>query len=186
MAYAPPAPMDDDGEIEKANTDLETKDRTARQNAAVAMRIAGANYSEIARTLDYVSPTQARQAVERALAATVGHESRDQLRFIEARRLERLLRSVWPKATEETIVENGKDVPNPDHLPYVRTALAIIDRHARLYGLDAPQEMIVYNPAGAEIEAWVAKMARQVHGEMPEEFDIIEGQTIENPIGDDT
>lgn len=166
-----------EGELEKANSDLDIKDRKARMQAAVAMRVAGANYSDIARTLEYPTTTLARQAVERALAASVGEESREQLRFLEGRRLERLLRSLWGKATDED---------NEDHLAYVRTALAVIDRHARLYGADAPQEMIVYNPAGIEIEAWVANMARQVHGELPEEFDIIEGHAIDDPIGDDS
>lgn len=186
MAYKELEPLSEEA-LAKANADLEAKDRVARQQAAVAMRVAGAAYSEIARTLEYPSVTAARQAVERALAASVGEEGREQLRFIEGRRLERLLRSVWGRATSEDVEVDGKKVPNPDHLAYVRTALAIIDRHARLYGADAPQEMIVYNPAGIEIEAWVANMARQVQGELPEEYDIIEGQTIDdNPVGDDS
>ena len=172
-------------ELASANKDLNEKDRTARANAAVAMRIAGATYSDIARTLEYASATHARQAVERSLAATAGAEGRDQMRFIEARRLERILRSLWPKATSDQIEKDGKVYDNPDHLAYARTAIAVIDRHARLYGLDAPQEMVVYNPSGAELEAWVAKMARQVHGELPEEYDIIEGHTLDDPVGDE-
>lgn len=170
------ARMGDEDDPEKNNADLELKDRQTRQGAAVAMRIAGATYSEIARALNYPTATQARQAVERALADSVGTESREQLRFLEGRRLERLLRSLWNRATDEE---------DPEHITYVRTALAVIDRHARLYGADAPQEMVVYNPSGIEIEAWVANMVRQVHGEMPEEFDIIEGEvTDDTPIGD--
>lgn len=170
MAYAL-KPTSEDAE---PNTDLVARDRSHRQEAAVAMRIAGAHYSEIARALEYPNASQARTAVERALATSVGVEGKEQLRFIEARRLERLLRSLWAKATDD------KD---ESHLAYARTALAVIDRHARLYGLDAPQEMVVYTPAASEIEAWVAKMARQVHGEMPEEYDIITGYVAEQ-VGD--
>lgn len=181
------APPLSEAELAKANTDLDAPDRTARGNAAVAMRIAGATYTDIARTLEYTSPTHARQAVERSLAASAGEEGRDQMRFLEARRLERILRGLWPKATSDKIIgKNGQEFDNPDHLAYARTAIAVIDRHARLYGLDAPQEMIVYNPSGAELEAWVANMSRQVHGELPEEYDIIEGHAIDNPIGDDS
>lgn len=176
MAYAPPDLLDPDDDPEKANKDLEAKDRKSRQEAAVALRIAGATYSEIARTLEYASPSLARQAVERTLAQSAGDESRDQLRFIEARRLERLLRSLWSKATDEQ---------DDEHLAAVRTAIAVIDRHARLYGLDAPQEMVVYTPAAQELEAWVAKMARQVHGELPQEHDIIEGAIVHDTTGDE-
>jgi hypothetical protein len=174
-----------EAELEKANADLDAPDRVARGNAAVAMRIAGATYTDIARTLEYTSPTHARQAVERSLAASAGTEGREQMRFLEARRLERILRGLWTKATSDTIMVKGQEVDNPDHLAYARTAIAVIDRHARLYGLDAPQEMVIYNPSGAELEAWVAKMARQVHGELPDEYDIIEGHAIDDPVGDD-
>ena len=166
MAYA----LEPTDEGDDPNRDLEATDRTHRQEAAVAMRIAGAHYSEIARSLDYPNATSARTAVERALATSVGDNDKEKLRWIEARRLERLLRSLWTKAT------NDKD---ESHLAYARTALAVIDRHARLYGLDAPQEMVVYTPAAAEIEAWVGSMARQVHGEMPEEYDIINGYVVD-------
>ena len=171
MAYAQPEGIAEE-QLPRANADLRLRDRATRQEAAVALRIAGASYSEIARTLEYASAALARQAVERSLATTVGGESRDQLRFIEARRLERLLRSLWGKATDEH---------DEEHLAAVRTAVAIIDRHARLYGLDAPQEMVVYTPAATEIEAWVSRMAAQVRGELPAEADII-GETV--AIGD--
>lgn len=171
------ARMGDEDDPDKNNADLQKKDRATRSQAAVALKIAGATYSEIAKALDYPSATMARVAVEKALADSVGDENREQLRFLEARRLERLLRSLWSRATDDT---------DEQHLSYARTALAVIDRHSRLYGLDAPQEMIVYNPSGMEIEAWVSKMARQVHGEMPEEYDIIKGEiSDETPIGDE-
>jgi hypothetical protein len=177
MAYAQPEPLEEH-ELPRANKDLDKKDRATRQEAAVTLRIYGANYSEIARTLGYASPTHARQAVERSLASAAGQDSREQLRFIEARRLERLLRSVMSKATDEK---------NEEHLAAVRTAVAIIDRHARLYGLDAPQEMVVYTPAASEIEQWVATMSRQVRAELPQEADIIgEVVTVEDTkTGDD-
>lgn len=178
MAYAQPALLDPDDDPTEANKDLTAKDRNSRQEAAVAMRIAGATYSEIARMLDYSSGTHARQAVERSLASTAGTQDRDQLRYVEARRLERLLRSLWRKATDDTCDE---------HLAAVRTAVAVIDRHAKLYGLDAPQEMVVYTPAASEIEAWVATMAKQVRGELPEEADIITGeyQIVDEGTGDE-
>lgn len=139
----------------------------ARAEAAVAMKIAGATYTDISKVIGYSSATIARQAVERSLAATVGDEDRAQIRLLESKRLERLLRSVWGRAT------NNAD---PEHLSYVRAALALIDRHARLHGVDAPAQMVVYSPAQSEIEAWVAGMSRQVVSGLPLEADIIGGE----------
>lgn len=170
MAYAEPDPIDNEKALEKANDFLADKDRVTRQEAAVGMRIAGANYSEIARVLEYSSPTMARQAVERAIAAsTHSTESREHQRFLESRRLERLLRSLWNKATDEK---------NDEHLAAIRTAIALIDRHARLNGLDQPTEMVVYTPGAEEIQRWVAKISEQVHSGLPQEEDILEGDVI--------
>lgn len=166
MAYAEP---DEPEDLDRLNPHLEQKDRVSRQQSAVALRIAGANYSEVAQALGYASANHARLAVERALAASVGDESRDQLRFLEGRRLERLLRGLWAKATDDR---------HPDQIAAARTALAVIDRHSRLYGLDAPTQMVVHSPTAGEIEAWVAQMAAQVSQGMPEEKDIIEGEVV--------
>lgn len=167
MAYAEPEEPKD---LERLNPDLDTQeDRASRQQSAVALRIAGATYSEVAQALGYASANHARLAVERALASTVGDEDREQMRFLEGRRLERLLRGLWGKATNER---------HPEQLAATRTALAIIDRHAKLYGLDAPTQMVVHSPTAGEIEAWVAQMAAQVSTGMPKEKDIIEGEIV--------
>ena len=194
MVYAAVAPMDDDDDkaVEKANADLTAKDRKTRQEAAVALRIAGASYSEIMRTLDYVSVTQARQAVERALANSVGDDDKKQARFLASRRIERLLRSVWGQATTETVeginpmTGDKVDVLNENHLAYVRAALSLIDRHIRLNGLDMPTEAIIYNPSNREVEEWIQMMVTQNHSDLPQEYDIIEGVAInDDTIGDD-
>lgn len=139
-----------------------------RQQAATALRLAGASYDEIAQHLGYSSAADAASAVERDLRDNLPAEGRDQVRDVDGRRIERLLRSVWTKANDPTHVE---------HLPAVRTALALIDRHARLYGLDAPQEVIVYNPSASEIEAWVSQMTMTLS--------TVEGVIEADIIGDD-
>lgn len=178
MAYKEPDLVESEKALETVNSDLETKDRASRQEAAVAMRIAGANYSEIARVLEYASPTLARQAVERSIAATTGTpESREHQRFLESRRLERLLRSLWNKATDET---------NEEHLAAIRTAVALIDRHAKLNGLDQPSEMVVYTPASEEIQRWVAQVTQEMRRGLPEEEDILELDVIKDTGYGDT
>ena len=179
MAHAEPPLIADDKALAKANTDLEEPDRLSRQEAAVGMRMEGAPYSEIAAALGYSSATQARTAVERSLAALANSpEDRDHLRFLEARRLERILRGIWKKATSETLVRDGEEVENVEHLAAARTALAIIDRHSRLYGLDAPQEMVIYNPTQVELNKWVENIASRVRSAGPQEVDIISGELI--------
>jgi hypothetical protein len=147
----------------------DTYDRPSRAEAAIALKVSGATYHQIARTLEYANAAQARTAVEMALAATVTEADRTQQREIAARRIERLMLSLWGKATDEK---------NEEHLSAVRTALALTDRHIRLFGLDAPQQMVVYTPAGEEIAEWVAGMAEQVRGELPAEADIITGSVV--------
>ena len=180
MAYAEPDPVTEK-ELETINGDLETKDRHNRQEAAVALRIAGATYADIARTLNYSSVTHAREAVERALASSVGDDNREQMRFIEGRRLERLLRGLWKKATDEE---------NDEQLAAARTALAVIDRHAKLYGLDAPTVHAVYSPTATEMEQWLSGIAEQVREGQPDEYDIIAGEiesgSIHDEVGDDS
>ena len=138
-----------------------------RADAAIALRLAGASYSEVAAALGFVNATRAKDAVEKSLASRVSVETREHQRALSARRLERLLRGVWRKATDE------KD---PEQITAVRTCLAIIDRHARLYGLDAPAQIEVYTPAQAEIEAWVTQVTSSLN--VVEEADIIEGEII--------
>jgi hypothetical protein len=179
MAYAEPEPVTEK-ELATLNADLEEKDRASRQEAAVALRIAGATYAEIARTLAYSSVTRAREAVERALASSVGDDDRERMRFIEGRRLERLLRGLWHKATDEE---------NDEQLAAARTALAVIDRHAKLYGLDAPTIHAVYSPTATEMEQWLSGIAAQVREGQPEEYDIIAGEieagSVHDEVGDD-
>jgi len=132
--------------------------------AATGLRLAGASWGEIAEVLDLASPAAAKAAVTADLATTGSDaEGRDQLRDTEGERLNRLLRGVWRKAT---------DPDSPDHLASVRAALAVIDRRIRLYGLDAPAEVVVHSPTTSEIDAWVGALLAG-HGT------VVEGEVVE-------
>lgn len=170
MAYAEPDPVTEQGLL-KLNPDLDEPDRKSRTEAAIGLKVAGANYSEIAEVLGYANVDAARTAVERGIAATATEDDRKHQREIASRRLDRLLRGIWKKATDEG---------NPEQLSAARTALALVDRHIRLWGADAPSEMVIYSPSTGELEAWIAKMARQVRAGLPEELDIIESEVIED------
>lgn len=137
--------------------------------AALALRLAGASYSEIAENVGYADHVVARQAVVRELATHESDEEvRERLRAEEGARIERLLIGVWQKAI------NPRD---PEHLSAVKVAISLIDRHSRLYGLDAPQEVVVHNPTAAEIDQWVASVIDESRALVDiVEADVVEGE----------
>jgi len=71
------------------------------------------------------------------------------MRGLAGMRMERLLRAVWPKAM---------DPNNPEQLAAVGKARDLIDRHAKLFGLDMPTEIVVHTPSQSELEDWVLRM----------------------------
>lgn len=154
------------------NHDLATapEGNETRAAATVRLKLDGWSYSEIARELGYSSPTRARAAFERTLAvAADSPESRDQARWLANRRMERILRSVMPR---------GTDAEDPEHLLYARTALAIIDRQAKLWGLDAPSETIVHTPAAETVTNFVQRLvllARE-NGDASIPADVVEAE----------
>lgn len=109
-------------------------ERQERTRKALGMRLAGAEFREIAEVLG-VSATTVHSDVHRALAEIPAGEA-DELRRLEVSRLDRLQRAVWTTAL-------GGDLGAVDR------ALRIIDRRAKLLGLDAPQRMEV---SGGDID----------------------------------
>lgn len=143
--------------------------RQRKANAAVQMRLAGATWEEIARTLGFPTARQALVAVEKALERQLHTGDRDQMRKLAGARLERLLLSVWPKAIDSS---------NPEHLLAVTKAREIVDRHSKLFGLDAPTEIVVHNPTMNELERWVSRVA-ELRMPTVEEYDILEGDIVD-------
>lgn len=145
--------------------------RQRKANAALQMRLAGATWHEIASGLGYPTPRTAMVATEKALERELATtEDREKMRKLAGARLERLIRAVWGKAI---------DPDNPDQMIAVSKAREVVADHRKLFGLDAPTEVVVHNPSEAELEAWVARVvATQIP--VVEEFDIIAGE-IEGP-----
>jgi hypothetical protein len=144
--------------------------RERKTNAALQMKLAGATWEEIADVIGYPTPRQALVAVERALERELKTEpSQAKMRALAGARLERLLRSCWSKAI---------DPAHPEHLVALAKAREIVDRHAKLYGLDAPTEVVVHNPTVHELEAWVATVVSETHPALPE-YDIFEGEVVD-------
>jgi hypothetical protein len=159
-------------------SEVEVSPEARNRNAAAAMalKIAGATYEEVAATLGYASEVEARESVERHLAVMARDADpkvREQQRALAGARIERLMRGVWKKAN---------DPLDPEHLPAARVALALVDRHIRLFGLDAPTEVVVHNPTVQEIDAWVATVLGRSEHLALEEPDIV---IVEAEVVDD-
>jgi len=142
--------------------------RQRKSNAAVQMRLAGATWEEIARTLGYPTARQALVATEKALERQLHQGDRDEMRRLVGARLERLLLGVWPKAI---------NAEHPEHLLAVTKARELVDRYSKLFGLDAPTEFVVHSPTQTELERWVASVAALGVPDVAE-YDILEGEVV--------
>lgn len=104
-----------------ANLDkqINALERTSR---ALELRKSGMTYALIADELGYKSTSGAHNAVTRALKKTL-QDSSDEVRILEVERLDALLNGLWPRR----------------HIPeYTDRILRVMDRRAKLLGLDAP------------------------------------------------
>lgn len=155
---------------EDINVDLDMEDNPSKSGMAVALRLSGASFTEIAKMAGYSSAYRARQAVERVLAASADSpEERDQMRVLTSRRLNRLLQSVMGKAV---------DPKDPQHLAYNARALALIDREARLWGVDAPTQVQI-SANDEQIENYVKNMSALAAASMEaDEAEILDADIV--------
>jgi hypothetical protein len=100
-----------------------------RRIKALELRKAGATYQEIADALGFGNRANACRAVTQALTETIA-EAAEPLRKLEVERLDKMLRSIWLKVTQGDVVA-------------INTGLRIMERRAKLLGLDAPTQTIV-------------------------------------------
>lgn len=103
-----------------------------RQKQALELRMAGVSYATIAEQLGYSDMSGAHRAVGRALKRTL-QEPADKLRELEAERLDKLLLGLWPSRTNLGVVDR---------------ILRIMERRAKLLGLDAPTKVAQTDPTG--------------------------------------
>ncbi len=105
-----------------------------RRRRALELRVAGATYEEIAEALGYVSRGTAWKAVWRAYREGL-RDPAEHLRELETERLDRLQKAWWTKAL-------GGDVSA------FRYLLRLMERRAKLLGLDAPTKIAPTDPSG--------------------------------------
>jgi len=109
-----------------------------RKKKALEFRRAGLSYDKIGEQLQ-ISKTQAYRLVTKALEE-LASEARDEaelVRVLELERLDRMLLGLWTKATA-------------GHLGSVEKVLKIMERRAKLIGLDKPTKVAATDPEGNE------------------------------------
>lgn len=121
--------------------------RAARVTRAIEMRKSGYIWEEIAQACGWGSKASAYNAVNDYLK-TLMREPAEELRSLELLRLDELLRALWPQATRQMAeaaeddedAARGRRRQNGPDLWAVDRALAIMERRAKLLGLDIPNQ----------------------------------------------
>ncbi len=106
-----------------------------KRRRCLELREAGYSYEEIAQEMGWSHRSPAQRYVQRALKATY-QEPADAVRQLELRRLDRLAKGIWQQATGKPA--SGETPAEPPSLFAIDRLMKLMDRRARLLGLDAP------------------------------------------------
>jgi hypothetical protein len=138
-----------------------------RELAVVELRREGKTWQQIADAVSYATPMGAWKAYQRACQRTL-QEPTDEARRIELDRLDALQRTYWEPAVE-------------GNLRAADFVLRVIDRRARILGIDAPQkiqaEVVNYEGVGS-IDAEVDRIARIIEAAEHAERERAESNTV--------
>lgn len=134
--------------ISPQEAELEIKRRDAR---VFELRIQGNTFVQIAGEVGFSGPSGAWQAYQR-IKSEVIFESIEEVRQLELMRLDEMQMSVWDRAI------NGD-------LPAANCVLKIMDRRAKLLGLDKPEKVDVnkWDFTGEDIDAEVLKITTMIN-----------------------
>src|ERR1700687_496178 len=105
-----------------------------KQRQALALRMAGASFDEIAESLGYADRGGAHKAVMAAIESTLP-EPALQVRELELKRLDRLLMAAWKAATAGDLQAIG-------------VCLQIMKRRADFEGLEKGKKQEISGPSG--------------------------------------
>lgn len=128
-----------------------------KEKRVLELKRSGATWDAIAEVVGYANGSGAFKAYQRAMVRTL-QQPADELRNAEIDRLDRLQRAYWFEAIG--------DRDNPPVHKSAEIVLKIIDRRAKLLGLDAPTkiqaEVVTYDASG--IEADIERIAFNLRG----------------------
>lgn len=170
-----------------------------RRTKLLELRRQGVRYDdERVEALGYSSPSAARKDLNRLLEAHRNEEAAEVsiYRQQENERLDALLEAAWPRATQPSPVFN-KDGEVVDHaldMRAVDTVLRLMDRRAKLNGLDMPVRAEVSGPGGgavrldhanlAELNTLIMRAGEPESGEQDEDDDLRYQDEDEDGDGD--
>ncbi|MFG2276682.1 hypothetical protein ACGFNY_43860 [Streptomyces chartreusis] len=164
-----------------AASKLKQDETRVRRTKLLALRRQGIRYDdERILALGYASDGAARRDLSRALEQHRDEEAAEVgiYRQQENERLDALLEAAWPQATKPQPVldKEGEVVAMTVDMRAVDTVLRLMDRRAKLNGLDMPAKTEVSGPDGgaipfsgsdlSELAALIA-IADQEHAELP-------------------
>lgn len=120
-----------------SKTSPETAAAKVRAAQAMELRLAGKTFDEIAQIVGYAGKQGAYDAVKRSLDAII-REPAEELRKADLERLDRLWTTPYQQA------QTGD-------MHAVATCLKLMERRAKLLGLDAPQKVAETDPEGKAV-----------------------------------
>jgi len=142
-----------------------------KERKALELRRAGVGYDEIAQAVGYANGSGAYRAVQRAMKRTLREAGAEEIRDQELDRLDRMQRSVWPRAIQ-------------GDLPAVGAVLRIMERRSRMLGLDAPvtATIAVEHFDGQTVDAEVQRIMATLQGQKPKaiESTIVDAEIVED------
>lgn len=156
----------------RSNTRKGATDRAIaaeRRVQALELRKAGLTYDQIAERIG-ISRSQAHGYVTKALNAldAKAAETAEQLRRLEVERIDKMLSGLWLRAV------GTRDVPSDPLV--VDRVVKLMERRARLLGLDAPAKAQVELALESEVNDIARRLAQVLTPEQLEAvFPVLEG-----------
>jgi hypothetical protein len=133
-----------------------------KEGMALELRLAGKTLADIAAAVGYRDHTGAKRAIERAMERLGKPVQAEELRELEMQRLDKFL------AIVSQALYSGK--PLADQLAAIDRGLKIMERRARLCGLDAAEKHQIVTSdeervAGMTPTEWARKKLLEITGE---------------------
>jgi len=134
-----------------------------KERQVVQYRQGGATFEQIAMKLGYADHSGARIAFKRAMERMRDDALNNEMRELHRQRLEVALAAIWPEVTK-------------GDLEAIKVMLKILERDAKLYGVDMPVKTEL------EVTAYDGNILRQRTREIVTAIRELRGQ--ENSVGD--
>jgi hypothetical protein len=129
------------------------KSSRKRLKSALALKMAGASFDEIAEALDYDTPAAAKEAYLTALASTLPEaDDFQRQRDLQRARFEKLVSAHWTQALDRN---------NPDQVFHSKRVSDLLGQLGKLDGLDAPMR-VQHAPDIAEFERIAQKITETI------------------------